>query len=151
MKNFLLTLLFIFSTTVILSAQEDKNIYDFSAIETLDNANKIIVNLKAKSPENVLVLEKDYIVSSDRVKGINKRFTDQENAEGNIITVTHNGLEDFSEEWIKLIKLLINDPKVIKLREYEEGNFQMLVQEDFDRKNLEKIAAKAKWPISLSE
>lgn len=150
MKNVYLIL--ILSCSLLgLTAQNEGVSIDFSLIENLDEANKLVIDLKAKTPENVVILEKDYIVSSERVKAINKRFTEQENTEGIIITVSHNGLKDFSEEWVKLIKVLINDPNVLKLREYEEENFQMLVTDQFDWKSLEKVALKAKWPISLSE
>ena len=150
MKNFLLTaLFFVFATH--LFAQEKSEAIDFEQITTYDNANKVYVDLKAKAPEYVVILEKDYIVSSDRVKAINKRFTEEENNSGRIITVQYNGLKDFSTQWTALVKLLINDPNVLKLREWEEGSFQMLVSESFEQKTLERIADKAKWPISLSE
>lgn len=150
MKN-VLTIALLLAISFSVQAQNKGEALDFERIESFDLANKIYIDLKAKTPDQVVVLEKNYIVSSDRVKQINKRFTEEENNSGRIVTVTHNGMKDFSEQWTALIKVLINDVNVLKLREYEEENFQMLVEQNFDGKILERIAEKAKWPITLSE
>lgn len=137
--------------TFSLQAQDSQYFTNYEELVCLDNSNKVFVDIKAKNPEYVVQLEKDYIVSSDRVKEINERFTEQEFAEGRIITVEHKGMENFSDKWLKMIKVLINNDQVIKLKEHEEGNFLMLVSADFDRKVFEKIASKADWTIQLAE
>lgn len=135
----------------ILSAQEGTEGFEFETVQCLDNSNKIIINLKAKSTADVVLLEKDYIVSSDRVKAINAKFTSEDFSDGRIIKVEHQGMKDFSEDWLELIKVLINTEGVLKLKEHEEGEFLMLVSEDYSTKELEKLAVKANWPIRLSE
>lgn len=149
MKFLLLPIFTLLLSTIF--AQENASPLDFNTIQCLDNANKLVVNLKAKSPEEVVILEKDYIVSSPRVKGINERFTPEDFSSGRIIKVAHEGMADFSEDWLELIKVLINTDGVLKLKEHEENQFLMLVNPEFSTKELEKIANKAKWSIQLSE
>lgn len=122
---------------------------EFDKKKCLDPKNKVIVDLLKTSPQEVVIQEKDYLVSSERLTELKTKIIPEDTTQNSnlILKVDLNQIKT-TDAYVKLVKVLINDSNLIKLFQpnTNENAAYLLVSPAFDFAYYKELTEKLSLP-----